>query len=187
MSATPRTPVRSPSRRRAPATRRRDRRLAGAGGRMERSRGDLGGQPLAESSPSSLAEAVAASGHPVVRLPSGAGHDAAMLSSDRPGRDAVRPLRRRRQPQPGRVRDGRGRRGGDRRDNAVPRARRMSFDVLIRGATVVGAGEQTTTRRRRGRRADRRPRPGAIGSREPRRSTPPACISCPGSSTPTCT
>ena len=87
-----------------------------------------------------VAEAVAACGQPVVRLTSGAGHDAVMLSTIAP----IAMLFVRcaggvsHNPAESVTADGRG--GGDRRVDEVPRASRMSFDVLVRGATVVGTG-----------------------------------------------
>ena len=79
---------------------------------------------------------------PDVRLPSGAGHDAVALARADRRRDAVRALRRRRQPPPGRVGRGRRRR----------RSRSTSSTGFVRGAGAMTADLVHPRRRRRGRR-----------------------------------
>ena len=162
---------------------------ARSGARMGRCAGDAAQSPVRPELTELVAEAVAASGHPVVRLASGAGHDAVMLARRSPpvamlfvrcaGGVSHNPA------ESVTAEDVAAR---DRRDDEVPRARRMSFDVI-------------DSRRDRGRRrrsaeldvgvADGRDRGASVRSwRDPRREeidARRAASSCPAWSTRTST
>ena len=126
-----------------------------------------------------LAEAVAATGVPVRELPSGAGHDAVTMAARDRHRDALRPLRRRHQPPPGRV----GRPRPTWRWRSRPRPASW-YGAMLRPDRARRA---RSSRRRRACAADvgvrrRRDRGGRAraGGRRARSSTRPACTCFPG-------